>query len=93
MKSPLFSFSEQTSRPVRAHGGELRLKSRALKVSLGSNGGLVWNFPVRVAYTPDNGSEQSIPVIDQTRLAQIGLFLLAALLAAILAAWVRPRSQ
>lgn len=90
MRSPFASFNEQTSRPIRVSGGELRLKSRALKLSFGSNGGLVWNFPVRVIYTPDGAAPQSLPVIDQTRLVQIGFYALAVIFAIALAARLNP---
>jgi len=93
MRSPSVSFDETTSRPIRVAGGELRLKSRALKLSLGSNGGLVWNFPVRVIYAPDGAAQQSLPVIDQTRLVQIGFYALALLFAAVLATRFIPRAK
>lgn len=48
--------------------------SQAVKFMLpGSRGGLVWNRPVSVLVQGDDGSEDVLPVVDVTRIAQFTL--------------------
>jgi hypothetical protein len=48
--------------------------SQAVKLMLpGSRGGLIWNRPVSVLVQGFDGSENVLPVVDVTRIAQIAL--------------------
>ncbi len=48
--------------------------SQAVKLMLpGSRGGLVWNRPVSVLVQGTDGSENVLPVVDVTRIAQLAL--------------------
>ncbi len=48
--------------------------SQAVKLMLpGSRGGLIWNRPVSVLVQGTDGSENVLPVVDVTRIAQLAL--------------------
>ena len=48
--------------------------SQAVKLIIpGSKGGLIWNRPVSVLVQEADGSEQVLPVVDITRVAQLAL--------------------
>lgn len=52
----------------------VRLKAQALKIRLPfSNASFTWNRPVAASVTLADGTEQTVPVVDVTRLAQVGL--------------------
>lgn len=48
--------------------------SQVVKLMLpGSRGGLIWNRPVSVLVQGTDGSENVLPVVDVTRIAQLAL--------------------
>ena len=59
----------------------------------GSHGGWVWNRPVGVLVQRSEGEEERIPIVDVTRMAQLGLFglsLVFALLGSVM--WIMERN-
>lgn len=80
MRDKWFEIRNETAPPVRA--GELTVTphSQAVIVRLpGDHGGLIWNRPTAVTVQHPEGRVERLPVIDVTRLVQIGLFVLVLL--------------
>lgn len=69
----------------------VRTQSRAL-VARWPGGGWVWNRPVAVL-VEQGEKERRIPIVDVTRVIQLGLFGLSLVFATVgLAAWIMGRS-
>ena len=63
--------------------GDLTVKPQAQAVSVRwPNGGFVWNRPVAVL-VERGGQQTRLPIVDVTRLAQIGLFGISAIFTTI----------
>jgi len=77
----LFELKTETGNPLFVGDCKLTPQSQALIIG-GSSGGMVWNRPVAVVVEQD-GTVQKLPIIDITRLIQIGL-LCTGLLCSIL---------
>ncbi len=78
--------------PLDVHGATVTPQAQALIVRFGKHGGLVWNRPVAV--TVDTGQRtERIPIVDQTRIAQIVIFLNGMLVALIALALLRRAAQ
>ena len=75
--------------PVRVGDVTVSPQSLALIVRWPS-GGLVWNRPVAVA-VEQGGLQERLPVIDVTRLVQVGLFILS--LAFAIVGWAASGRQ
>ena len=74
-----FQFETRSSSPYTFGDRMLTVHSQVLQI-LTPFGGLIWNFPIAVTLrsaADETGSEERFPIIDVTRLAQIGLFGLA----------------
>jgi hypothetical protein len=70
MTEPLFRYETRQGEPVLVAGRRITLLSKALVIRLpGFNGGLIWNRPASVLVTSEDGQEQSLPVVDVTRMA------------------------
>jgi hypothetical protein len=61
-----------TGDPIAAGDSILRPQSQALIVHAGKNRGLVWNRPVAVL-VERGGETKRIPILDVTRVAQLGM--------------------
>jgi len=70
---------EVSAEPVTVHDVTVTPRSRALVVRL-PRGGLVWNRPTAVLVEQD-GQVRRIPIVDITRILQVGLLGLAVLTA------------
>jgi hypothetical protein len=70
---------EASAEPVTIHGVTVTPQSRALVVRW-PKGGLVWNRPTAVLVEQD-GQTRRIPIVDVTRILQVGLLGLAILTA------------
>jgi len=74
----------KTGGPFRVGDAQVAVRSQAVQVNLPRlHGGLVWNRPVSVSVQTPDGREQTVPVRDITRMAQmliLGWGLLASLL-------------
>ncbi len=75
----VFATREASAEPVTVHDVTVTPRSRALVVRL-PKGGLVWNRPTAVLVEQD-GQARRIPIVDVTRLLQVGLLGLAVLTA------------
>jgi hypothetical protein len=73
---------EVSAEPVTVGDVTVTPRSRALVVRL-PKGGLVWNRPTAVLVEQDGGVRR-IPIIDVTRIVQVGLLGLAVLTASSL---------
>jgi len=74
-----FGVREASAEPVMVGGVTVTPWSRALVVRL-PRGGLLWNRPTAVLVEHD-GQTRRIPIVDLTRLLQVGLFGVAVLAA------------
>ena len=92
-----FQIETRSSTPYPIGDRLLTVHSRVIQI-LTPVGGFIWNYPVAVtvrsAFATDEGlavseGEERYPIIDPTRMAQIGLFGLAML--AVILFW-RKRS-
>lgn len=71
-----------SSDPILFGARRMVVRSHAIQLSLPFvKGGVVWNRPFAVQVQEGNGQEQSLPVVDVTRIAQL-LILAAGLMAA-----------
>ncbi len=83
-------YTLQRSEPMYIGNREIRLYSRALKMTFPRHvGGIVWNRPVFFSVKTTTGSEEVLPIRDTTRLIQLGL--LGASLAALLISTIARR--
>lgn len=77
-----FQIETRSSTPYPIGDRLLTVHSRVIQI-LTPVGGFIWNYPVAVTVrsaAAENGdSEERYPIIDPTRMAQIGLFGLAML--------------
>lgn len=76
----LVGSREASAEPVTVHDVTVTPRSRALTVRL-PNARLVWNRPTAVL-VEHAGQVRRIPIVDVTRILQVGLLGLAALTAA-----------
>ena len=75
--SPI-QFETKTSDPIELDGKSLVVRSRALQLRFpGSTGGVIWNRPVSVSVHTTDGHDQTLPIQDVTRLAEIAIFAVA----------------
>ena len=83
----------QTSTGEKITAGNLSLtpQSKALTIRL-PFGGLVWNRPVAVL-VEENGQTRRIPIVNATRLAQVGVFALVLVSVIISAVIAQKRSH
>lgn len=71
---PIFTIETMPGETVQAGRNKITPFSQAFKLILPrSIGGLIWNRPVSVLVQRDDGSEQVLPVVDVTRVAQLAL--------------------
>jgi hypothetical protein len=75
----VFEVREVSAEPVTVHDVTVTPQARALVVRL-PKGGLVWNRPTAVL-VEQNGQARRIPIVDITRILQVGLLGLAVLTA------------
>jgi hypothetical protein len=68
-----------SAEPVTVGGVTVTPRSRVLEIRL-RNGGFVWNRPTSVLVERD-GRARRIPIVDYSRVIQVGLLGLAALIA------------
>jgi len=73
----VFGVREASAGPVMVHDVTVTPQSRALMLRL-PKGGLVWNRPTAVLVEQD-GQARRIPIIDVTRILQVGLLAVAVL--------------
>lgn len=75
MPNPIVEFQTQTGAPIHVDGQSIQLRSRALVLRFPrSTGGLVWNRPISVSVRTADGREETLPVHDTTRLAELAIF-------------------
>jgi hypothetical protein len=82
----VLSAREASAEPVTVGDLTVTPRSRALVVRL-RNGGFVWNRPTAVLVERD-GRTRRIPIVDVSRVLQVGLLGFAALIALL-----RPRER
>jgi hypothetical protein len=71
---PFFTIETMPGETVQAGANKITPFSQAIKLTLPrSMGGLIWNRPVSVLVQGADGSEQVLPVVDVTRIAQLAL--------------------
>jgi hypothetical protein len=71
----LFRVQTVSGHPVSARGVTVTPQSQAIVVRW-PHGGWVWNRPVAVLVERD-GETERIPIVDVTRMAQLGLYALS----------------
>lgn len=81
---------EASAEPVTVGGITVTPRSKALIVRL-PKGGLVWNRPTAVLVERD-GQARRIPIVDATRILQVGLLGLAVLAGSVSLLGVRRRT-
>jgi hypothetical protein len=86
----VFEAREALAEPVTVDDVTVTARSRALVVRL-PRGGLVWNRPTAVLVEQD-GQARRIPIVDLTRILQVGLIGLAVLTAGVSVFWFRRRT-
>lgn len=69
--------------PVQVRGLTVTPRAQALSVRVPQFGGFVWNRPVSVLVERD-GEVQHLPIVDVMRWTQVGLGVLAAVIALII---------
>jgi len=87
----VFEAREASAEPVTVHDVTVTPRSRALVVRL-PKGGLVWNRPTAVLLE-QNGQARRIPIVDITRILQVGLLGLAVLTASASLLGCRRRTE
>lgn len=71
---PFFTIETLPGDTIQAGKNKITPFSQAIKLILPrSMGGLIWNRPVSVLVQGADGSEQVLPVVDVTRIAQLAL--------------------
>lgn len=71
-------------RPVASAGGSIVPLSRRWHLRLpGDRGGLIWNRPLALRVRDADGGERYHPIIDWTRIAQVGLLAAGLAMAAV----------
>ena len=80
-----------TGEKITAGRFSLTPQSKALTIRL-PFGGLVWNRPVAVL-VEENGQTRRIPIVNATRLAQVGVFALVLVSVIISAVIAQKRSH
>lgn len=71
-----FRVTTHNSVPIAAHDQQIIPRLRVVVIRLPRiRGSITWRFPASLVVQPSEGEEQALPVIDTTRLIQIGLFL------------------
>jgi hypothetical protein len=79
--------------PVEASGLRVTPESQVLSIRL-PFGGLVWHRPTAVAVEQGGQATRRVPIVDLTRIAQLGLLLGTLLLTAVcLIASSRPQES
>ena len=68
----LFRWQTTSSQPVVVDDITLTLQSRVVSLHL-PTGGCVWSRPTAIL-VGRNGQEVSLPIVDTTRLLQVGIF-------------------
>ena len=69
---PFLTVETLPSESIQTGPNKITPFSQAVKLMLpGSRGGLIWNRPYSVLVQGDDGSEQVLPVVDVTRIAQL----------------------
>ena len=93
MQQPLFRLETQTSQPIEAGNTTVQLTTQVFQIRFPflKNGGLIYHRPVSVTVQPGTENELVVPVVDVTRLAQIGLFMCTLLTALIMSTTFRRR--
>jgi hypothetical protein len=73
----------QSGEPIQFGSRRMVVRSHAIQLSLPFiKGGIVWNRPFALQVQEGDGQEQTLPVVDVTRIAQV-LILAAGVMAAI----------
>ena len=71
---PFITIETLPGETIQAGTNKITPFSQAVKLILpGTTGGLIWNRPVSVLVQGDDGSQQVLPVVDVTRIAQLAL--------------------
>jgi hypothetical protein len=81
---------EASAEPVTVDGITVTPRSRALVLRL-PRGGLVWNRPTAVLIEQD-GQARRVPIVDVTRILQVGLLGVAVLSASVSLLGLRRRT-
>ncbi|HJW89813.1 MAG TPA: hypothetical protein VJ436_04145 [Anaerolineales bacterium] len=69
---PFLTIETLPGETIQAGTKKITPYSQAVKLILpGARGGLVWNRPSSVLVQGDDGSQQVLPVVDLTRIAQL----------------------
>ena len=87
----LIQLQTNTGEKITAGNLSLTPQSKALIIRL-PFGGFVWNRPVAVL-VEENGQTRRIPIVDATRMAQVGVLALALVSVIISAVFARKRSH
>ncbi len=87
----MIRWQSRTTTPMQAGNFTLRLQARALQVRW-PGGGFVWNRPVAVLVESEAGKQARLPIVDVTRLMQLGLVALV-LGVGLVDMWGRPRRR
>ena len=87
----LIQLQTNTGEKITAGNLSLTPQSKALTIRL-PFGGFVWNRPVAVL-VEENGQTRRIPIVDATRMAQVGVLALALVSVIISAVFARKRSH
>ena len=74
MPAPWFRNTSRAGPPIAVAGGLLVPRTQVIEMALPvMNLRFTWNRPTSVTYQPQVGPAQTLPVVDHTRLIQIGL--------------------
>jgi hypothetical protein len=92
MARPVFEIQETETSPHP----NVRLKAQVIQMKLPIfNTTFTWNRPVSASVVLADGTQQSVPVVDVTRLVQVGLLVvagMAALFSLLVVLWRKSRS-
>jgi hypothetical protein len=74
MRTSLFRIDTLTSPPIPVPGAQVSIRSQAIQVRFpGMHGGLIWNRPVAAVRTTADGREETLPILDITRIVLLVL--------------------
>ncbi len=85
MTDSIVQFKTQSGKPIQVGGRTITMRSRAWQVKFPRrSGGIIWNRPTSVLVQTTDGREQTVPVRDTTRAAQMLVFGLVGLISMLM---------
>ena len=86
MTDSIFKITSQDGKSVAVGGMEIIPRSQSIRLKCPFiKGGIQWNRPQSIIVRSTDNELQMLPVVDKTRLVQLGIFLCGAI--SILLVW------